>query len=107
MPYRKLDRTELADVAGLDDVTTWEAAFPTPWLLGVMAAEELWVTSVLVLVSRDKSSVGLDTERTRFHTFYRLMTKMNDGEHTGVCRQSSFRGDSPEAIKTPGENFLN
>lgn len=71
MPYRKLDRTELADVAGLDDVTTWEAAFPTPWLLGVMAAaaEELWVTSVLVLVSRDKSSVGLDTERTRFYRF--------------------------------------
>lgn len=40
MPYRKLDRTEVPDVAGLDGVATWEAAFPTPWLLGVMAAEE-------------------------------------------------------------------
>lgn len=63
MPYRKLDRTELQEVAGLDDVTTWEAAFPGPWLLGVMVAvEELWLTSMLVFVPRDKSSVALRTE---------------------------------------------
>lgn len=40
MPYRKLDRTELLEVAGLDDVTTWEAAFPGPWLLAVMTPVE-------------------------------------------------------------------
>lgn len=60
MPYRKLDRTELLEVAGLDDVTTWAVVFPGPWLLGVMTAvEELWLTSVLDLASRDKSSAGL------------------------------------------------
>lgn len=40
MPYRKLDRTELLEVAGLDDVTTWGVVFPGPWLLGVMTAVE-------------------------------------------------------------------
>lgn len=40
MPYRKLDRTELLEEAGLDDVTTWEAVFPELWLLGVMTAVE-------------------------------------------------------------------
>lgn len=42
IPYRKLDRTELLEEAGLDDVTAWAAAgFPGPWLLGVMTTEEL------------------------------------------------------------------
>lgn len=41
MPYRKFDRTELLEVAGLDDVTTWAAVFPVPWLLCVMAVEVL------------------------------------------------------------------
>lgn len=40
MPYRKLDRMELLEVAGLEDVTTWAVVFPGPWLLGVMTAVE-------------------------------------------------------------------
>lgn len=37
IPYRKLDRTELLEVEGLDDVTTGGADFMGPWLLAVMA----------------------------------------------------------------------
>ena len=40
MPYRKFDRTELLEVAGLDDVATWAVVFPGPWPLGVTAALE-------------------------------------------------------------------
>lgn len=40
MPYRKFERTELLEVAGLDDVTTGAVVFPGPWLLCVMMAVE-------------------------------------------------------------------
>lgn len=55
MPYRKLDRTELLEEAGLDeddDVTTWEEAFPGVLLLG----EGFRLLSVVALGSRGKSS---------------------------------------------------
>ena len=40
MPYRKFDRTELLEEAGLDEVTAWALVFPGPRLLGVMTAVE-------------------------------------------------------------------
>lgn len=59
MPYRKFDRTELLEVAGLDDVTTWALLFPGQWLT---AGEALWPASALDLASRGRSSAGLSTE---------------------------------------------
>lgn len=61
MPYRKLDRTELLEEAGLDeddDVTTWEVAFPGVLLLG----EGFRLLSVVALGSRGKSS-GLNKQQ--------------------------------------------
>lgn len=64
MPYRKLDRTELLEEAGLDeddDVTTWEEAFPGVLLLG----EGFRLLSVVALGSRDKSSAGLNKQKEK------------------------------------------
>ena len=65
MPYRKSDRTELLEVAGLDDGAAGAGVFPAPWPLGVTVAavEVLWLTSVLDLASRDRSSAGLSRRR--------------------------------------------
>lgn len=63
MPYRKLDRTELLEEAGLDeddDVTTWEEAFPGVLLLG----EGFRLLSVVALGSRGNSS-GLNNKQQR------------------------------------------
>lgn len=38
MPYRKFERTELLEVAGLDDETAGVVVFTGPWLLCVMMA---------------------------------------------------------------------
>lgn len=64
MPYRKLDRTELLEEAGLDeddDVTTWEEAFPGVLLLG----EGFRLLSVVALESRGKSSAGLKKQERK------------------------------------------
>lgn len=40
IPYRKFERTELVEVAGVDDVTTWAVVFTGQWLLCIMTAVE-------------------------------------------------------------------
>lgn len=66
MPYRKFDRTELLQVAGLGEATAWADVFPGAWLLcDTMAVEGPLLTSALNLASRGDSSACLCKEARR------------------------------------------